>query len=328
MRTTRVDLKKPPRHALWTFCGIGDGFGNLYDHQHYRMLRHSKGEVSLATGNPYAEEFRWKIEHKSNGTVTFSPQGPEFAKELAHPTPESGVTLVDYYGNEAITRWTMTNVDSAQSVIAPSLDDAAVGERFYNIAVVSRTGDDNKRLYLAVESEVATEAPLKFGSDPKSPSAQFRLHPAGTGRIVSDGKIFGTVGGHEGQERVVATAPAPYEIELINMSGSHSFVHEDRVAMRTPWRKYVGWTNSNELTTKAWTPGSANEIFTIKKIGGKGEIRVGDRFALLAGNGRHLTHNRGAADNHVSAAAPHIDAWESSRSARRGSARFNSVRKI
>jgi hypothetical protein len=310
VRTTRVDLKKPPRHALWTFRWIGDGFGNLYDHQHYRMLHHANGVVSLAVGNPNTEELQWRIDHKSDGTVTFSPRGSEYAKMLAHPTPESGVTLVYFYGNEAITRWNLTHIDSAQSVIASSLDDAAVDEHFYNIEVVTRAGDDSKRLYLAVESEEATEVPLKIGSDPKSSSAQFRLYPAGTGRIVSDGRIFGTVGGHEGYEHVVATAPAPYEIEMINMSGAHTFVHEDRVAMRTAWRKYVGWTNLNELTTKAWTPGSANEIFRIKKIGGTGEIRVGDRFALLAGNGRHLTHDRGAADNHVSAAATHIDAWE------------------
>src|SRR5205085_7116400 len=176
-------------------------------------------------------------------------------KHLAHPKADSGVTLVHFYGNEAITRWNLTQVDSAQSPTAlVALDDAGADDRFYNIEVVTRSGEDSKRLYLAVESEVAVEVPLKIASDAASPSAQFRLFPVGTGRIFSDGKIFGTAGGHEGTEHVVATERAPFEIEMINVSGAHTFVHGDRVALRTPWHKYVGWKNeTNELTTKAWT---------------------------------------------------------------------------
>src|SRR5207253_11126247 len=184
VRTARTDSKRYPRHMLWTFRSISDGYGNLYDHQHYRMLRHSKGEASFATGNPELVEFQWRINHEANGTVALNPRGDEFAKHLAHPKADWGVTLVHFYGNEAITRWNLTQVDSAPSPAAlVALDDAGADDRFYNIEVVTRSGEDSKRLYLAVESEVAVEVPLKIASDAASPSAQFRLFPVGTGRI-------------------------------------------------------------------------------------------------------------------------------------------------
>ena len=100
------------------------------------------------------------------------------------------------------------------------------------------------------------------------------------------------------------------EIEMINLNGSRAFVSGDRVAMRTWALLYIGWKkDSNDLTANAWSP-RENETFIIKKVGGTGEIKAGDSFALLAGNGRHLTDDRGTATTPVKAAAPHIAEWE------------------
>lgn len=314
------DHSRHPRSALWSFVSTGEGdWGMLVNHHDSKLLMASMPDSRAIVGLPRSANERdhwWRmVPNGAQGHISLVPYGDQ----RVGVTVGSGTATLKPLSPDAMDQqaWYPRPLDTASYESLPSFNDAAndaiIDETFYTIEVVTLAGTQNKRLYLTIEDEHGMNAPATLGTDRTRSAAHFLLVPAGTGRILSGDVSLVPLGstGNASQERVCALASARDEIEMINLNGSHAFVSGDRVALRTEFRYYIGWTEkSNDLTATASTP-NENETFIIRKIGGTGdEIRIGDSFALQAGNGRHLTDDRGSADRHVSAAAPHIDKWE------------------
>jgi hypothetical protein len=313
-----------PRHGLWSFIPAGEGdWGMLADHRHGKVLLASLEDLQVKLGIPRSRDDQrlawWRMEDRGNGYVAFVPYfAPTHA--LTSVLRDQPVNLKEAVGiDRKFQEWLVKRVDAAPYVPLPAFDDAAIDETFYNFEVVTQDGAeaDLRRLFLTVGNELALESPLKIGTDPKSPAAQFRFVPVQTGRILSNGKPFVTEG-RATEELLFAKALEDHqlsEVEMINLNGSRAFVSGDRVALRARTLFYIGWKKAgNDLTAKAWSPGE-NETFIIQKVSATGEIRIGeikagDSFALLAGNGRYLTDDRGTATTPVKALGQHIAAWE------------------
>jgi len=315
-----LDPARLPPYAFWSFIPAGEGdWGMVLNHGDARVLvADEQGKPVL--GFPSAEPRRgwWRMEPRgAQGHVALVPYFSD--RHALAVLPGDGIAMLRPAAPADLDTqaWYPRRAEAASSVPLPSFDDAAIDETFYNIEVVQPgSGAQNKRLYLTIENEQG-ESALKIGTDPKATAAQFLLVPVGTGRIVSAGKPFASSGRAE-EERICASNAAEVaqrELEMVNLSGSRTFVSGDRVALRTEFRYYVSWKKgSRDLTVRAHTPG-ASETFVIKKVnaGGEvlpGEIKPGDSFALAAGE-HHLSDDRGADSRPVSVAGhPNIAAWE------------------
>jgi hypothetical protein len=310
------DHSKHPRSALWSFVSTGEAdWGMLVNHHDNKLLMASLPESKAVIGLPrFANERNhwWRMApNGAQGHISLVPYGDRnVVVTVGSGTATLKPLMADALYQQA---WYPRPLETASYEALPSFNDAAndaiIDETFYTIEVVTLAGAQNKRLYLTIEDEHGMNAPVTLGTDRTRSAAHFQLVPLGTGRILSADVPLGSTG-RASEERVCALESAREEIEMINLNGSHSFVSGDRVALRTEFLYYIGWKQSNDLTANASTP-NENETFIIRKIGGQGdEIRIGDSFALQAGNGRHLTEDRGSAEHQVSAAAPHIDKWE------------------
>jgi len=311
-----------PQHALWSFIPIEGEWGMLADHRHGKVLLAEPEDYGIKLGIPrFAEERTewWKLAPQPEGYVLIIPYRAQ-QHALTALTRDAPVYLREISAiDRRFQEWRVQEVAPAPYKPLPAFDETAMDETLYNLEIVTQGGEESQlqRLFLTVGNELAMGAPLKIGTDPKAAGAQFRLVPVQGGRILSAGKPF--VSKDAGSaEQLFADAVDDHqirEVEMINLKGARTFVSNDRVALRTRFLAYASWQkDSVDLTVKSWTIGE-HETFTIQKVnaGGEvllGEIKPGDSFALLAGNGKHLTDDRGTATTPIRAAAPHIAAWE------------------
>jgi hypothetical protein len=296
-----------PREAIWTFVPVRGEYGIVVDQRYGKALLAAGDEVRV--GAAVDESALWRIYWHTEYVALMPKAAPQ--KMLAKRKPNEPMRLIqgDLENEDIQAQCLFIRREIAAVPDVPHPPFTEQDDGFYTIEAVPFAGSsDADPLYLTVENELAKESAVKFGRNPKASAAQFRVLPYRPAAVRSDGKTFGTTG-KDGEEQVVALPATARPIALVNLSGAYSFVHGDRVALRSHRLRYVSWKEgAHGLTVRAWTPG-ANETFVIRKIGGTGEIHHGDRFALLAGKDRYVSDDRGSG-NKVTASAPHVSAWE------------------
>jgi len=310
-----------PRQALWSFVPVEGDAGLLVNHRDATLLVASSEDGKVTLGRPKFVNDRtalWRMESRPSSRAALVPaSAPGYALTAGWPLSDSLSLQAKRDDLVHYQTWYPQPLATGPYVPLPSFDDATIDETVYNLEIVTPGGDPQyKRLFLTVESE-QTESVVRIGTDPKISAAQFHLVPLAGGRILSGGHPF--VGaGSASEERVYVGAPqatAGFDLRMINLNGSRTFVSGDHVALQSFFVYYVSWKkDAGDLIANARTP-RENETFTIEKIDAagkviRGEVKPGDSFALLAGNGKHLSDDRGSADRHVTATAPHISAWE------------------
>jgi hypothetical protein len=249
----------------------------IVNHRYAKALIFDDGRITLSvpSASNRAETAWWRLaSHGVSGhvaLVSYYQQTHAFETTALNQAVSLG-PLGDLAAEKQA--WYPRPVATLPYVPLPSFEDAAIDGTLYNFEVVTNGGDaNNQRLCLTIEKGHEHASPLTIGTDPKATAAQFRLVRAGSGRIISFETPLVTTG-RASEERVSALAGGQSrEIEMINLSGSRTFVSGGRVALRTEFLYYVGWKkDSRELIVKAWTPGP-NETFTIEKVddAGNGE---------------------------------------------------------